>query len=94
LEDIGYNRMTEEDRVAEYVKAISLLTIDSTQRLKQENEELRKDYLAELGDLREEFNEMKIYLANLDKERQKKLVNEFFQRSGDELQDQCWKSEA
>jgi hypothetical protein len=86
--------MTEEDRVAEYVKAISLLTIDSTQRLKQENEELRKDYLAELGDLREEFNEMKMYLTSLGKERQKKLVHEFFQRSGDELQDQCWESEA
>ena len=32
-----------------------LLTIDPNQRLRQENAELKKDYLAEL---RQEFNEM------------------------------------
>ena len=56
---------------------------DPTKRLEKENEELRKDYLAELCDLREEFNEMKVYLTNLDKERRKKLVNEFVLKSND-----------
>jgi integrase len=82
-QDASYNLPTEEDRLTEYVKAIPLLTIDPTQRLKQENAELRKDYLAELGDLREEFNEMKQLLVHLSKESQKQLVNEFHQKVGD-----------
>ena len=56
--DIHYDGTTEEDRLPEYVKAIPFLTIDPTQRLKQENAELRKtqsDYLAELGELKEEL---------------------------------------
>ncbi len=56
--DIHYDGTTEEDRLTEYVKAIPFLTIDPTQRLKQENAELRKtqsDYLAELGELKEEL---------------------------------------
>jgi hypothetical protein len=69
------------------------LTIDPTKRLERENAELRKDYLAELGDLREEFNEMKMYLTSLGKERQKKLVNEFVLKSNDELQDQCFEKD-
>jgi integrase len=82
----SYNRMTEEDRLSEYVKAIPFLTIDPTQRLKQENQELRKtqkDYLAELGDLRHEFDEMKQLLVHLSKESQRQLVDEFFQKVGD-----------
>jgi hypothetical protein len=35
--DIHYDRTTEEDRLTEYVKAIPLLTIDPTQRLKQKS---------------------------------------------------------
>lgn len=98
-QDASYIRTSEEDRLAEYVEAIPLLTINPTQKLRQENAELRKDYLAELGDLREEFNEMKIMLGelgkfgNLGKGRQKDLVKEFFERTGDELQDQWWESE-
>gem|GEM_PF-5927101 len=56
--DIHYDGTIEEDRLTEYVKAIPFLTIDPTQRLKQENAELRKtqsDYLAELGELKEEL---------------------------------------
>jgi integrase len=56
--DIHYDGTTEEDRLTEYVKAIPFLIIDPTQRLKQENAELRKtqsDYLAELGELKEEL---------------------------------------
>ena len=95
-QDASYIRTSEEDRLAEFVKAIPLLTIDPTQKLRQENAELRKDYLAELGDLREEFNEMKMMLGelgkfgNLGKGRLKKLVGEFVQRTGDELHDQWW----
>ena len=59
------------------------MTIDPNQRLKKENEELKKDYLAELGDLRQEFNEMKQLLVHLSKESQKQLVDEFYQKVGD-----------
>ncbi|MGA6991586.1 MAG: hypothetical protein WBX81_14295 [Nitrososphaeraceae archaeon] len=59
------------------------MTIDPNQRLKKENEELKKDYLAELGDLRQEFNEMKQLLVHLSKESQKQLVDEFYQKVED-----------
>jgi hypothetical protein len=59
-----------------------LLTIDPNQRLRQENAEL-KNYFAELGDLRHEFNEMKHLLVHLSKDSQKQLVNEYFQKVGD-----------
>lgn len=85
-QDPSYIRTSEEDRLAEYVKAIPLLTIDPTQLLKQENQELKKnqsDYLAELGDLRHDFNEMKQLLVHLSKESQKQLVDEFSQKVED-----------
>jgi integrase len=66
--------------------AADALTISDEPRLKQENAELRKtqsDYLAELGDLRHDFNEMKQLLVHLSKESQKQLVDEFFQKVGD-----------
>ena len=59
----------------------------------KENAELRKDYLAELGELRGEFNEMKEMFVSLQRGTQKKLVNEFLQRTGDELQDQFFEAE-
>ncbi len=92
-QDASYVLPTEEELLAECVKSIPLLTIDPAQRLKQENQELRKDYLAELGELREEFNEMKQMFVNLQRGTQRKLVNEFLQRTGDELQDEWWESE-
>ena len=70
----------------EYEKVIDRITIDPTPRLRQENAELRKtqsDYLAELGDLRHDFNEMKQLLVHLSKESQKQLVDEFSQKVGD-----------
>jgi integrase len=66
--------------------AADALTISDEPRLKRENAELRKtqsDYLAELGDLRHDFNEMKQLLVHLSKESQKQLVDEFFQKVGD-----------
>ena len=89
-----YYKPTEQEVLQDYVKAIDALTIDPTQRLKQENAELRKDYLAELGELRGEFNQMKEMLVSLQRGAQKKLVNEFLQRTGDELQDQFFEAEA
>jgi integrase len=41
----SYNRMTEEDRLAEYVKAIPLLTIHSETRLQQQIQQLQSDRL-------------------------------------------------
>jgi hypothetical protein len=46
-----------------------------------------------LGELREEFNELKQMFVNLQRGTQKNLVNEFLQRTGDELQDEWWESE-
>jgi hypothetical protein len=47
-----------------------------------------KDYLFELGD-RQEFNELQQMLVNLEKGTKKELIHEFFNRTDDELQDQC-----
>ena len=85
-QDASYVLPTEEALLAEYIKAIDLLTIDPTQRLRRENVELRKtqsDYLAELGDLRHDFNEMKQLLVHLSKESQKQLIDEFNQKVED-----------
>ena len=72
-----YYRPAESDILEDYMAhAADALTIDDTQRLKQENAELRKtqsDYLAELGDLRHDFNEMKRFLTDLNKDNQKEL---------------------
>ena len=82
-----YYRPAESDILEDYMAhAADALTIDDTQRLKQENVELRKtqsDYLAELGDLRHEFNEMKQLFVHLSKGSQKQLVDEFYQKVGD-----------
>jgi hypothetical protein len=82
-QDASYLGNTEKDRLKEYVKAISLLTIDPNQRLRQENAELSKDNLDQLDELRQEFNEMKQLLVHLSKDSQKQLVDEFFQKVGD-----------
>jgi integrase len=83
----SYMRPKDTDVISEFIThAANALTIDPTQRLKQENQELRKnqgDYLAELGDLRHEFNEIKRYLVHLSKDSQKQVVDEFFQKVGD-----------
>lgn len=92
--DIGvsghYYRPPDSELLEDYmIHAADALTIDPRQKLQQENQQLKKDYLAELGDLRQEFNDMKDMLIALkNKGTQKKLVNEFFDRTNDELQDQ------
>lgn len=54
-QDPSYIRTTEEDRLAEYVKAIPLLTVDPTQRLKQENHDLKFTQAQEIAQLRSEI---------------------------------------
>jgi hypothetical protein len=58
-----YYRPADSDILEDYMThAADALMIDPTQRLQKENQELRKtqkDYLAELGDLRHEFDKMK-----------------------------------
>jgi len=63
--DSSYIRLTEEYLLAEYVKAIPLLSIDSKQRLIQENQELRSERITK-GDL-EEIR--KQWMIDLQKER-------------------------
>ena len=99
--DIGvsghYYRPAESDILEDYMThAADALTIEPTQRLKQENAELRKnqsDYLAELGDLRQDFNEMKQWLVGLQKGNQKELVNRFYKMTADKIQDEWWASD-
>lgn len=82
-----YYRPADSDILEDYMNhAAQALTIDSSQRLKQENLQLRKsqnDYLAELGELRHDFNEMKHLFVHLNKDSQKQLVDEFSQKVGD-----------
>ena len=76
--DIGvsghFYRPAESDILEDYMTyAADALTIDPTQRLKQENAELKKtqsDYLADVGDLCHDFNEMKQLPVHLSKENQ------------------------
>ena len=51
-QDASYIRTTEEDRLAEYVKAIDLLTIDPTKRLEQENQDLKVTQAQEIERLK------------------------------------------
>jgi hypothetical protein len=59
-----------------------LLTIDPNQKLRQENAELKKDYLAELGGSVMSLM-MKQLLVHWSKDSQKQLVNEYFQKVED-----------
>ena len=82
-----YYRPAESDILEDYMAhAANALTIDDTQKLKQENAELRKtqsDYLAELGDLRHDFNKMKELFVHLSKDSQRQLVDEFNEKVED-----------
>ena len=58
-QDPSYIRTTEEDRLAEYVKAIPLLTIDPNQRLQDKVEELESEKSGELKQLKAQLIEYK-----------------------------------
>ena len=54
-QDPSYIRTSEEDRLAEYVKAIPFLVIDPNQRLQQENHDLKSVQAKEITMLKEEI---------------------------------------
>ena len=83
----SYYKPTDDDLLNDYMTyAASALTIDPTQRLEQENEKLRKDqknYLTELGVLKQDVDEMKQLFGHLSKESQKQLFDEFKEKVED-----------
>ena len=83
----SYMRPKDAEVIQDYIThAADALTINPAQRLKQENEKLRKDqenYLAELGVLKQDVDEMKQLFGHLSKESQKQLINEFNQKVED-----------
>jgi superfamily II DNA/RNA helicase len=56
-QDASYVLPTEEALLAEYIKAIDLLTIDPTRRLKKQIRQLETKYSEEWGALKKEVNE-------------------------------------
>src|SRR5919106_2059563 len=58
-QDPSYIRTTEEDRLAEYVKAIPLLTIDPNQRLQDKVEKLESEKLEGIEELKSQLIEYK-----------------------------------
>ena len=54
-QESSYNRMTEEDRLVEYIKAIPLLTIHSETRLKQQIKELQTEHFQNLEDVHKKW---------------------------------------
>lgn len=53
--DASYIRTTEEDRLAEYVKAIDFLTVNPTKRLQEKVQELESEQAQEIAQLRAEI---------------------------------------
>jgi integrase len=53
--DASYIRVTEEDRLAEYVKAIDLLTVDPTKRLEQKVQDLEGKQAEEIERLKSQL---------------------------------------
>jgi integrase len=56
-QDRSYVKLNEEDLLSEYVKAIPLLSIDPTQRLKQENQDLKTVQSQRIERLEERLND-------------------------------------
>lgn len=56
--DYNYDRTTEEDRLAEYLKAVDLLTVNPENRLRRQVEQLtiKRDKLEELAAQMDELN--------------------------------------
>jgi integrase len=57
--DVNYDRTSEEDRLAEYLKAVDLLTIDPANRLRLEIRQLRSEHSEEWNALKREMMELK-----------------------------------
>ena len=76
----------ETEILQDYEKVIDRITIDEKHRLEKRNKELeakQSDYFAEIGELREEFDEMKRLFVHLSKGTQKQLIDEFNEKVGD-----------
>ncbi|MGH9953440.1 MAG: site-specific integrase, partial [Nitrososphaeraceae archaeon] len=56
---VNYDRTTEEDRLAEYLKAVDLLTINSENRLKRKIHQLESEHSVEWNQLKAQMNEMR-----------------------------------
>lgn len=56
-QDVSYIRVTEEDRLTQYVKAIPLLTISDNQRLAQENQHLKTVQAQEIERLKAQLTQ-------------------------------------
>jgi hypothetical protein len=54
--DASYIRTTEEDRLAEYVKTIDLLTIDPTKRLQRKVQELETGQAQEIAQIKSRYD--------------------------------------
>jgi integrase len=61
--NVNYDRSTEEDRFLEWSKAIDLLTIDQTQRLEKENQDLKYTTAEEIAKLKTELREHKEFAS-------------------------------
>jgi hypothetical protein len=57
-QDPHYVHRTEEDRLAEYVKAIPFLTIDPTKKLEKENQDLKTTQTQEISQLKNQIQDM------------------------------------
>jgi len=57
--DVNYDRTTEEDRLAQYLLAVDLLTINSENRLKLKIHQLESEHSAEWKQLKEQMNELR-----------------------------------
>jgi integrase len=79
--DIHYDRTSEEDRLAEYVKAIPLLTIDPTQRLEEENQELKSFQSEEIARLKWREGQQSQEIAKLKErlELQEQFANDYLE---------------
>ncbi len=53
--DVNYDRTTEEDRLAEYIKAIPLLTIDPNVTLREKVKELESEHLKTMDEYHDEW---------------------------------------
>jgi hypothetical protein len=51
------------------------------------------DFLAELGEFKKDFNEIKQWFVELKKGNQKELMNKFYIMTADKIQDEYYESE-
>lgn len=65
--DVNYYRTSEEDRLAEYLMAVDLLTINSENRLKKKIHQLESEHSAEWNNLKSEMEQLRQIIESFDK---------------------------